>query len=198
MRSGEALDLEARRRVFAAVAAEPGIHFRALLKTVGGAHGALQHHLQRLAEAGLVSAAPDVGFTRYYPVATLSAPDRPALAALRRAYSRRILAVLLSQGPQSTTAVARLLGRSPSTVSWHLGRLGEAGLVSAERQGREVRYAVTEPERVRRLYVQHRSGLMDRLVDQMLGVWESQEPERQPEAGEPEPRDGLDGPGGPG
>jgi len=93
--------------------------------------------------------------------------------ALRREYSRRILAHLLSDGPLSTTALSDRLEKAQSTVSWHLSKLADADLVSKERDGRAVVYEVTTPERVRYLYTVHRRSFTDRVVDRILGLWDS-------------------------
>ena len=59
---------------------------------------------------------------------------------------RGLMARLVREGPQSATALARDLPVSRQAVVHHLQALGEAGLVDAHREGREVRYgATTEP-----------------------------------------------------
>lgn len=49
----------------------------------------------------------------------------------------------LTAVPTSTTAIARELGQSPSTISQHLSVLREAGLVNARRSGKSVLYSQT-------------------------------------------------------
>jgi DNA-binding transcriptional ArsR family regulator len=45
--------------------------------------------------------------------------------------------------PMSTTAIAREMGLTPSTVSQHLSVLRDSGLVHSWRSGREVHYRQT-------------------------------------------------------
>jgi DNA-binding transcriptional ArsR family regulator len=45
--------------------------------------------------------------------------------------------------PSTTTSLARRVGLASATVSQHLGVLRDAGLVTAERRGREVLYRQT-------------------------------------------------------
>lgn len=166
-------ELESRRRILQLIQDHPGLHFRELLSRSRLAQGTLQYHLHRMESEGLVAVSPDVGFTRYYAKDRLRVEDRAVVAALRREYGRRILATLAAEGPLTTLALATKLGKANSTVSWHLARLAEAGLVERRREAQEVRYALVDRARVVQLYTLYRSSFMDRLVDRMLGVWDS-------------------------
>lgn len=169
--ASDPLDLESRRRIFAAVERTPGVHFRDLLADLEYAQGTLQYHLQTLAEEGLVEVSDDGKYTRYYPASEFEAADRTVMNALRRTYSRRIIAHLLADGPLSTSDLAERIDKSDSTVSWHLSKLAEAGLVEKERDGRSVQYALVDPDRARHLYTIHRQSFTDALVDRLLGLW---------------------------
>jgi len=58
--------------------------------------------------------------------------------------TRRVLVTrLTSEGPSTATALARALPITRQAVVHHLLALGEAGLVDASRDGREVRYRAT-------------------------------------------------------
>jgi len=165
------LDLESRRAIYAAVDETPGIHFRALLDRLDYAKGTLQYHLQTLADEGLVDVSEDGKYTRYYPAGEFDEADRAVMNALRRTYSRRVIAHLLADEPLSTTDLADRLDKSPSTVSWHLSQLADAGLVEKERVGQSVEYSLRDPERARYLYTIHRQSFTDVLVDRLLGLW---------------------------
>lgn len=165
-------DLESRREIFARVEATPGIHFRHLLEQVDYAQGTLQYHLRRLADDGLVEVADDGQYTRYYPAGSFDERDRDVMNALRRKYSRRVIAHLLSDGALTTGELSDRLEKSPSTISWHLSKLAESGLVTKERDGRAVHYELADPDRARYLYVIHQQSFTDRLVDRLLGLWD--------------------------
>lgn len=72
-----------------------------------------------------------------------SAPAIDAFSALAHEARLEIFRLLVQRGPEGTPAmeVGRLLDLKPSTVSGHLATLKRAGLVTAERQHREVLYA---------------------------------------------------------
>jgi len=166
------LDLESRRAIYQEVADTPGVHFRALLDELDYAQGTLQYQLRWLAEEGLIDVSEDGKYTRYYPAAQFDDADRTVMNALRREYSRRILAHLLVDGPLSTTDLSDRLEKAQSTVSWHLSKLADANLVTKERDGQRVLYRVSDSDRVRYLYTIHRQSFTDRIVDRLLGLWD--------------------------
>jgi len=167
------IELESRRAIYQEVADTPGIHFRALLDELDYAQGTLQYQLRWLADEGLIDVSEDGKYTRYYPASAFDGADQAVMNALRREYSRRILAHLLVDGPLSTTDLSDRLEKAQSTVSWHLSKLADAGLVAKERDGQRVLYRVSDPDRVRHLYTIHRQSFTDRIVDRLLGLWGS-------------------------
>jgi ArsR family transcriptional regulator, cadmium/lead-responsive transcriptional repressor len=68
-------------------------------------------------------------------------------AAIVEPARRRVLDLLLAHGEATATMLAAELPISRQAVVKHLAVLDRAGLVTARKQGREVRYAV-RPERL--------------------------------------------------
>ncbi|MFL5800012.1 MAG: ArsR/SmtB family transcription factor [Actinomycetota bacterium] len=58
---------------------------------------------------------------------------------------RQVVALLSRSGPVTATELAGRLPVSRQAVSKHLAALADAGLVTAAREGREVRYRLTPP-----------------------------------------------------
>jgi ArsR family transcriptional regulator len=67
-----------------------------------------------------------------------------ALSALAHQHRLRIFRLLVTAGPSGVPAgtIAKKVGISPTSTSFHLKELDHAGLVTATRQGRFIRYAV--------------------------------------------------------
>lgn len=164
-------ELESRRAIYRSVRASPGVHFRGLLRELDYAQGTLQYHLRWLVDEGLVEAVDDGEYTRYYP-SEFEPEDWAVMNALRREYSRRIVAILAAEGPQTTNGLAERLGKAQSTISWHLSRLHDAGVVTKSRVGQSVEYDLEDRDRVMRLYTVHQRSFTDRLVDNVLGIWD--------------------------
>ena len=64
-------------------------------------------------------------------------------SALADPTRRGLVARLVQEGPHTATALARDMPMTRQAVVHHLQALGEAGLVDASREGREVRYRAT-------------------------------------------------------
>jgi DNA-binding transcriptional ArsR family regulator len=73
-------------------------------------------------------------------------PPDAVFAALADPTRRDVLRAVAERGPVTATALAGGLPVSRQAVAKHLGLLRDAGLVAAERSGRETRFvARTEP-----------------------------------------------------
>lgn len=67
-----------------------------------------------------------------------------ALSALAHQHRLRIFRLLVTAGPSGVPAgaIAEEVGISPTSTSFHLKELDRAGLITASRDGRFIRYAV--------------------------------------------------------
>jgi ArsR family transcriptional regulator len=74
----------------------------------------------------------------------------------------------LADGPTEVGRLAAELGVSQPNVSQHLAVLRAAGIVDAERDGREVRYRLTDPEVLVACAVMR--GVLARRVDRLARV----------------------------
>lgn len=167
------LELESRRRIYQHIADGPGIHFRSLVDELDYAKGTVQYHLHWLVENGIVERSEDGKYTRYYPMESFDETDTEVMNALRSEYRRRIVAYLASEDSLTTSELSDSLGKSSSTVSWHLSNLEEKGVVEKHRDGRKVKYELSDPERVKYLYTVHRKSFADRVVDRLFDLWDS-------------------------
>ena len=70
------------------------------------------------------------------------APDEDLWSAVGEPSRRRLLDLLLAEGEATPTVLAAQVSFSRQAVTKHLAVLERAGLVTARREGREVRYRV--------------------------------------------------------
>jgi len=124
-----------RKRLYDRIRASPGTYLAELSEETGVEMGTVRYHLRILEFENLVSEETIRGHRRYFPAGT----DWAELeAALNDDATAAIVEALERDGPDSVSGLAETLDRDPSTISHHLDRLAEDGLVERERQGRAV------------------------------------------------------------
>ncbi len=134
IKTPELLENPQRRRLMDHIEAEPGIHQQALVRSLGIGQGAVEHHLHKLHEGGLLTVHRSAGYTCYFPKAT----DRHVLAAapvLKSAAAQQIIAHIRAHPGSLAVDVRNEIGISPSTMHYHLKRLSDAGVVRVQKAG---------------------------------------------------------------
>ncbi|WP_254839773.1 winged helix-turn-helix transcriptional regulator [Natronomonas marina] len=129
------LEHEARERVYEIVDATPGSYLSAVSERADLPLSTTRHHMKVLEREGLVSGAKLRGKRRFYPAYT---EDIELAAALNDDATADVIDALARLGAASVSDLADDLGRDPSTVSHHLQRLEEDGIVTRNREGRAV------------------------------------------------------------
>jgi DNA-binding transcriptional ArsR family regulator len=85
------------------------------------------------------------------PLAAKSRELVPVLKLLANRNRLLVLCRLAAGGEMPVTALARVVGLSPSALSQHLGRLRREGLVTFRRQGQTLFYALSGGQTARLL-----------------------------------------------
>ena len=152
---------DTRERIRDHVAANPGVHFRALVRDLDLATGQVQYHLARLEDVRVERVN---GRTHYYPPG-YDAWERGALALLRRETARDVVAALYDAGEARPAAVADRVGIARSTLEHHLDGLVSSDVVRKERDGNRVTLSLVRPEETVALLGTVEPSLAERLTD---------------------------------
>lgn len=162
------LELTNRKRIFEAVRANPGTHFRELQRITEMQIGVLTYHLDYLVDRGLLTVDKREGYSRYFPGGQLSRDKQQMLSALRQEIPRGIILFLLMNPGATHAKVLENFSISGGTLSYHIKKLAAKGLIRVERAGRESRMTVIEPDKVSDLLIVYRRSFFDRLVDEFV------------------------------
>jgi predicted transcriptional regulator len=154
-----------RARIREHVAANPGVHFNAVVRQLDLAPGQVQHHVRRLTDADALTADGFYGRTHYFPPET-DDWERSALALARRETARDVILCLLDAGPSAPADVAERVGVARSTLEHHVSNLVESGVLEKRRDERNrVTLALTRPEETVRVLDAVEPSVPARFVD---------------------------------
>lgn len=176
MEPAEALELETRRRIYEYVERVPGAHMRDIQRSLGLAVGTLEYHLNYLTKLDILTTREDGRYTRYYVTHQMGRREKDVLAVLRQAVPRQVVAHLLLAPGMSHGEILAHFQISASTLSFHLKKLLTAGILSVQKDGRENRYSVLEPELASRVLITYKESFVDDVVDRFAEAWLELEP----------------------
>jgi DNA-binding transcriptional ArsR family regulator len=141
----------------------PGIRYRELMRLTGLANGVLAYHLSSLERSDLVRVDRKSRMTRYYPL-SVSDDESAVLKYIRHEPVRKILLFIFDHELCTFSEIVEYTGKAPSTISLHLKRLKEGGIVIV-RYGEYRLYRLADRELVADVLSKYRSSFVDRMVD---------------------------------
>ncbi|WP_292381179.1 winged helix-turn-helix transcriptional regulator [Methanosarcina sp. UBA289] len=167
------LDLETRRKIYEQINKSPGVHFRELERRLKLVVGSLQYHLHYLEKKKLIVASNDDDYLRYFVIdKNLNEKEIKILSLLRRSSCRHILIQLLNNPDLNNKDLSLAVGLSPSTISWNLNKLVEAGVIERKKTGRISNFTIIDPTAVVELLICYKESFLDTLVDSFIETWE--------------------------
>jgi len=117
----------------------PGIRYRELIKATGLSNGVISHHLRNLEESKQVKVSRYPNKTARYYLLNISTKESRIIDFIMRPTDRKIILFLLHHKFCKFMDLQRHINRSISTLSWHLSRLKEGGIVSLSNQRYRIR-----------------------------------------------------------
>jgi DNA-binding transcriptional ArsR family regulator len=114
-------------------------------------------------------------YKTYYPTSILAERNEYVLAILQQKTPRNIVLYLIENSGASQKDIAQYTGFAAATISWHMSRLIEFGIVYSNKEGKFVKYYITGDiaDLVILLKSYHPSiwdKLSDRLSELFLGI----------------------------
>lgn len=141
------LDHGTRRRILDHVREQPGATVADVAASLDVHYETARHHLDVLVEFDHVARRRFGGRIRHFENHGRLSPVQKRLVDALSTDGRREILRALRQAPGTVSGIADRVGRSVSTVSDHLSRLRDQGLVHRRRDGRSVRYRLEEAAR---------------------------------------------------
>ncbi len=163
-------DSENRTRIYDYIKKNPGAHLRMITRELETGMGATQHHLDILERSGKVKSRRINIYRHYYAVEVLEA-EHNILAFLRQETAMDILTYLMEHPRSTQSDIINFKGFSAPTISWHMARLEEAGLVSSIKEGRTVRYAIVNMQSISAALKTYHPNVWDKMLSRFADLF---------------------------
>jgi predicted transcriptional regulator len=142
----------------------PGIRYRELLRLTSLANGVLTYHLKLLERSSLINVdRKKIRTTRYYTV-NISREESDLIGYFRNDIVKQIIVFILEHELCTFDEIVERIKKSPSTMSWHLKRLKDAGIISVY-YGKYQLYKVTNREIVAEVLYKYKESFAARIID---------------------------------
>lgn len=167
----DVLALDSRRLIYEYIRETPGAHLRKVHRGVALPFGQVLYHLAYLEKNGLIVVKKDGKFNRYFVKNIFRKEEKDMLAVLRHDVPRRIAILLMFRPRLTHKDVLAYVDVSPSTLSFHLQKMVDAGILAKETHGRESFYWVADEKTCAKVLILHRESFDSEVVDRFADVW---------------------------
>jgi DNA-binding transcriptional ArsR family regulator len=118
-----------RNKIYAFISKYPGVHLRQIIEKIDLSEGTIKYHLDVLLKENLIDKKEINGYKRFYKQGKNGKFEQKILAAFREKTTRFILLYLLYSVVSTVTEISREVNKDPKTISYHINKLKEMGLV---------------------------------------------------------------------
>lgn len=132
-----------RRRILDFVGSRPGVHLREICRGLGLAMGDVQYHIHKLERDGRITSTRRGLYKFFYPADLFGERQREVLSVLGLDRPRELLLNIIERPESTQEDLASAAGISQATVSWHMKRLVDLGIVTKGQKGRVATYSAT-------------------------------------------------------
>jgi predicted transcriptional regulator len=148
----------------------PGVRYRELLRIFQLGNGVLSYHLSILERIGKIRVDRKRNkITRYY-LTGVPDEDTDLIGQMRNKMTRQLVLFILEHDRCTFGEIVENSGKAPSTISWHLSRLRDAGIISVSYDERSQHYTVVDSKEIKKILVMYKDAFLDRAVDNYVGI----------------------------
>ena len=163
---------DTKRDILEHIYKTPGIRYKELLRLTRLKNGVLSYHLTILEKLNKIRIdRHNNRVTRYY-IVNISKEDSDIIGCFRNRVTRKIAIFILQHDSCIFNEIVDHINKAPSTVSWHLKRLRDAGIISISYGERYHLYRIVDGEVVANILYKYKESFVDKVVDNYTEMME--------------------------
>ena len=144
MDGNKILEIETRQQIYNYILKYPGRHIRDLSRQLDLPKSTLIYHLKYLKKHGFIEENLYENYTRYYALKQVDRYHKEILNLFREEASRRVILYLAQNQFSTIDEISKNIHKHRSTVSHHLKKLSNAGILRYHKIDGEKRYQLVE------------------------------------------------------
>lgn len=146
----------------------PSSHLRKIKNNLGFSMGTIQYYLAMLEREGKIKSIKTKFYKNYYHINEI---DDKILSVLNLDSPRNIVIFLVQHEPSTHQEIARGVGLSSPTISWHMKRLIELQIVQMEYSGKYTAYHLRDRNNVLSNLNKCKSTVWNTMLNNMTDVF---------------------------
>ena len=173
MRKKDVLNFENRRNIYNLIVLNPGFHLSEISKKIDIPKTTLLYHLKYLEKKDLILKKSEDGFCRYYATNKVSAKNKKIFSILRHEIPRKILFYIIFHKDYPTQIeISKYLKKHPATVSFHIEKLIDCGLIEKITFGKKIKYKVNTEHDFYNFFITYDKTILNDLMPFALEWWD--------------------------
>lgn len=155
-----------RGEIYDFIIKNPGIRYRELIRLVGVSNGVLTYHLGMLEKFGeiRVERMSNKRVTRFYTI-NISKEDSNIISCFKSKVIRNIVFFVINNDLCTFNEIVDHIGKAPSTISWHIKKLREAGILRMIHGNDRTLYGLTDKATINRVLLEYQETFTDQVID---------------------------------
>ncbi|MGA7369001.1 MAG: ArsR family transcriptional regulator [Nitrososphaeraceae archaeon] len=159
--------IDPRDKIHDLIAENPGVRYKELTRLAATSNGVLTYHLRVLEKLILIRVERQSNnrVTRYF-VDDIPKGDSEIIGYFRNGVTRKIILFLLKKKICTFSEIVDDIEKAPSTVSWHIKRLKEVGILQIiHGEERLYLYRLMDRRIVTQILLKYEQSFADKIVD---------------------------------
>jgi DNA-binding MarR family transcriptional regulator len=123
------LEFERRREIYEYISQNSGLHMRDISRKLNVPFTSLKYHLNYLEKKGFIISRDDGKYSRYFISLEISEKEKRILNCLRKKTTLHIILWFFIAVQCSQKDISRFLEKHPTTISFHLRKMIQTGII---------------------------------------------------------------------